>query len=197
MLSGPDASYFAISNTGQLVFQDFPDYEFRSSFSLTITVSDGSLSDSINLNIEILDISYVIDLLVYYAPDMLSFHGSESAVRTKVLYLITSANSALNRSKAEIQFNLLKLLPYDVDVANQSNDDIFSSLVEREKIKRDQVLYGADYFILLSDGIMQKSIKREVQLEAPLTLILILMKMIGTQPMDIYLLGLLIQIGTK
>ena len=150
LLSGPDASYFAISNTGQLVFQDFPDYEFRSSFSLTITVSDGSLSDSINLNIEILDISYVIDLLVYYAPDMLSFHGSESAVRTKVLYLITSANSALNRSKAEIQFNLLKLLPYDVDVANQSNDDIFSSLVEREKIKRDQVLYGADYFILLS-----------------------------------------------
>ncbi len=150
LLSGLDASYFSISNTGQLVFQDLPDYESKSSFNITITVSDGSLSNSVNLTVSIIDISYGIDLLVYYAPDMLSFYGSESAVRTKVLYLITSANSALNRSKAEIQFNLLKLLPYDLDVNNQSSNVIFSNLVEREKIKRDQVLYGADYFILLS-----------------------------------------------
>ena len=81
---------------------------------------------------------------------MLSEYTTENAIRTRVLYLITSANNALTRSKSEIQFNLLKLLPYDIDVNNQSGDTIFSSLLGREKIKKDQVMYGADYFILLS-----------------------------------------------
>ena len=57
---------------------------------------------------------------------------------------------SLTRSKSEVQFNLLKLLPYDIDVSNQSGTTIFSSLPGRAKIKKEQVLYGADYFILLS-----------------------------------------------
>ena len=81
---------------------------------------------------------------------MLSEYTSENGVETRVLYLIESANNALKRSESEVQFNLLKLLPYDVDVSNQSGNTIFSSLLGREKIKKDQIMYGADYFILVS-----------------------------------------------
>ena len=100
---------------------------------MTVSVSDGSLSDSRDLIINITNVVYEIDLLVYYAPDMLAEYATENAIRTRVLYLITSANNALTRSKSEIQFNLLKLLPYDIDVNNQSGDTIFSSLLGREK----------------------------------------------------------------
>ena len=149
-LSGIDSAYFSISGLGELSFINPPDYETKSSFRLTVSVSDGSLSDSTDLIINITNIAYEVDLLVYYAPDMLAEYATENAIRTRVLYLIASANNALTRSKSEIQFNLLKLLPYDVDVSNQSGDTIFSSLIGREKIKKDQVMYGADYFILLS-----------------------------------------------
>ncbi len=149
-LSGPDAIYFNISNSGELSFINPPDYEAKSLFSIKISVSDGSLNDSLDLAIYITDIDYEIDLLVYYAPDMLSKYTTEEGVETKVLYLIESANNALLRSKTEIQFKLLKLLPYDVDVSNQAGSTIFSSLLAREKIKKDQIMYGADYFILIS-----------------------------------------------
>ena len=149
-LSGIDSAYFSISGLGELSFINPPDYETKSTFRVTVSVSDGSLSDSRDLIINITNVIYEIDLLVYYAPDMLAEYTTENAIRTRVLYLITSANNALTRSKSEIQFNLLKLLPYDVDVSSQSGDEIFSSLLGREKIKKDQVMYGADYFILLS-----------------------------------------------
>ena len=149
-LSGVDASYFSITSSGALSFINAPDYETKSSFLVTVSVSDGVLSDNVNLAITVSNVEYEIDLLVYYAPDMLTYYSSESNIETRVLYLITSANNALTRSKSEVQFNLLKLLPYDIDVSNQSGTTIFSSLPGRAKIKKEQVLYGADYFILLS-----------------------------------------------
>lgn len=149
-LSGPDSAYFSISSSGELSFINLTDYETKSMFLVTVSVSDGSLSDNKDLVINISNITYEVDLLVYYAPDMLSKYTSENGVETRVLYLIESTNNALIRSKSEVQFNLLKLLPYDVDVSNQSGNTIFSSLLDREKIKKDQVIYGADYFILIS-----------------------------------------------
>ena len=149
-LSGTDSAYFSISSSGELSFINPPDYETKSSFEVTVSVSDGALSDSKDLVINISNVLYEVDLLVYYAPDMLSEYSSENGVETRVLYLIESANNALKRSESEVQFNLLKLLPYDVDVSNQSGNTIFSSLLGREKIKKDQIMYGADYFILVS-----------------------------------------------
>ena len=149
-LSGTDSAYFSISSSGKLSFINPPDYETKSSFEVTVSVSDGALSDSKDLVINISNVLYEVDLLVYYAPDMLSEYTSENGVETRVLYLIESANNALKRSQSEVQFNLLKLLPYDVDVSNQSGNTIFSSLLGREKIKKDQIMYGADYFILVS-----------------------------------------------
>ncbi len=149
-LSGTDSAYFSISSSGELSFINPPDYETKSSFEVTVSVSDGALSDSKDLVINISNVLYEVDLLVYYAPDMLSEYSSENGVETRVLYLIESANNALKRSESEVQFSLLKLLPYDVDVSNQSGNTIFSSLLGREKIKKDQIMYGADYFILVS-----------------------------------------------
>ena len=149
-LSGTDSAYFSISSSGKLSFINPPDYETKSSFEVTVSVSDGALSDSKDLVINISNVLYEVDLLVYYAPDMLSEYTSENGVETRVLYLIESANNALKRSQSEVQFNLLKLLSYDVDVSNQSGNTIFSSLIGREKIKKDQIMYGADYFILIS-----------------------------------------------
>ena len=149
-LSGTDSAYFSISSSGELTFINPPDYETKSSFEVTVSVSDGTLSDNKNLVINISNVAYEVDLLVYYAPDMLSKWTTENGVNTRILYLIESANNALKRSQSEVQFNLLKLLPYDVDVSNQSGNTIFSSLLGREKIKKDQIIYGADYFILIS-----------------------------------------------
>ena len=57
-LSGTDADSFKLdSQTGQLVTNDFLDYEIKSSYSLTITVSDGNDgSDSIAVTILITDV---------------------------------------------------------------------------------------------------------------------------------------------
>ena len=110
-LSGTDSAYFSISSSGELSFINPPDYETKSSFEVTVSVSDGALSDSKDLVINISNVLYEVDLLVYYAPDMLSEYTSENGVETRVLYLIESANNALKRSQSEVQFNFLKLLP--------------------------------------------------------------------------------------
>ncbi len=56
-LSGADASSFSIvSTSGQLRTKDALDYETKSSYTVTITVSDGSLTDSITVTINITDV---------------------------------------------------------------------------------------------------------------------------------------------
>jgi hypothetical protein len=57
-LSGTDAAAFAIENTtGQLKTKALLDYETESSYSVTMTVSDGDLTDVINVNINIRDVN--------------------------------------------------------------------------------------------------------------------------------------------
>ena len=57
MLSGADSTSFAIVNTtGQLKTQATLDYETKSVYTVTITVSDGSLTDTITVTINIIDI---------------------------------------------------------------------------------------------------------------------------------------------
>ena len=97
-----------------------------------------------------------LDLLVYYAPDMLSEYTSENAIRTRVLYLITSANNALTRSKSEIQFNLLKLLPYDVDVTINLEIQFFLLFLEEKKLKKIKSCMELIILFLFQDGIQQK-----------------------------------------
>ena len=57
-LSGTDASSFAIDrNTGQLRTKAALDYETKTSYSVTVSVSDGSLTDTITVTINITDIN--------------------------------------------------------------------------------------------------------------------------------------------
>ena len=59
-LSGTDASAISINSTsGMLVFNNAPDYEIKTSYSVIVTVSDGSESASQTLNITILDVDDV------------------------------------------------------------------------------------------------------------------------------------------
>ena len=56
-LGGTDASSFSIdSTTGQLRTTASPDYETQSTYTVTLTVSDGSLTDSITVTINITDV---------------------------------------------------------------------------------------------------------------------------------------------
>ncbi len=56
-LGGTDVSTFSIdSTTGQLRTDAFLDYETKSSYAITITVSDGSLTDTINVTINVTDV---------------------------------------------------------------------------------------------------------------------------------------------
>ncbi len=60
-LSGTDASAFNIgSDTGQLKTKAALDYENKNAYTVTITVSDGSLSDTIAVTINITDIHEVV-----------------------------------------------------------------------------------------------------------------------------------------
>ena len=57
-LSGTDAASFSIVNsTGQLRTNVLLDYETKSSYSVTVTASDGTLSDSISVTISVIRIS--------------------------------------------------------------------------------------------------------------------------------------------
>ncbi len=57
-LSGTDASSFAINrNTGQLRTKAALDYEAKRSYSVTVTVSDGRLTDTITVTINITDVA--------------------------------------------------------------------------------------------------------------------------------------------
>ena len=61
-LGGTDAASFAIDGTtGQLKTSTALDYETKSSYSVAITVSDGSLTDTITVTINVTDIEEAID----------------------------------------------------------------------------------------------------------------------------------------
>ena len=57
-LSGTDAASFSIeSTTGQLKTKSALDYETKSTYIVTITVSDGTLTDTINVTVNITDVA--------------------------------------------------------------------------------------------------------------------------------------------
>ena len=55
-LSGTDASEFSIDSDGTISFVSAPDYETRASYAITVEVSDGSVTTSQDVTIEILDL---------------------------------------------------------------------------------------------------------------------------------------------
>ena len=56
-LSGTDAGSLAISNTGVITFNNAPDYEAKTSYSITAAVTDGATSVSQNITISIVNLN--------------------------------------------------------------------------------------------------------------------------------------------
>ena len=70
-LSGTDTNAFTIiENTGQLQTNALLDYETKSTYSVTITVSDGSLTDSIAVTITITDVDEAVTPLPPVTPTL-------------------------------------------------------------------------------------------------------------------------------
>ena len=155
-LSGTDADKVTISSGGVLNFKDAPNFDVKSSYNFSVIASNLNGQTSLNLVVNILNDNNQIDLLIYYAPDMLTKYTADHNIETKMEYLVSSLNNSLVRSEADISFNLKKLLPYDIDISNQTAEQILNVSTERAKIKQDQILYGADYHVIVSRWNIEK-----------------------------------------
>ena len=156
-LSGTDADKVTMSWLGgALNFKEAPNFDVQSSYNFSITASNLNGQTSLNLVVNILNDNNQIDLLIYYAPDMLTKYTAENNIETKMEYLVSSLNNSLVRSEADISFNLKKLLPYDIDISNQTAEQILNVSTERAKIKQDQIFYGADYHVIISRWNIEK-----------------------------------------
>ena len=156
-LSGTDADKVTMSASGgALNFKEAPNFDVKSSYNFSITASNLNGQTSLNLVVNILNDNNQIDLLIYYAPDMLTKYTADHNIETKMEYLVSSLNNSLVRSEADISFNLKKLLPYDIDISNQTAEQILNVSTERAKIKQDQILYGADYHVIVSRWNIEK-----------------------------------------
>jgi hypothetical protein len=56
-LSGTDASSFSINSSGVIAFNSAPDYETKTSYSITVQVSDGSISPSQALTVNVTNVN--------------------------------------------------------------------------------------------------------------------------------------------
>ena len=103
-LSGTDAAAFAINTTtGQLRTKAALDYETKTSYSVTVTVSDGSLTDTINVTINITDIA---DTRVVSAVTPVS--QRTPAVRDAIVRA-AGVNTAANVTEAHLAARLRRL----------------------------------------------------------------------------------------
>ena len=97
-LGGTDASSFSIvSSSGQLQTQAALDYETKRSYTVTITVSDGSLTDTITVTINITDVA---ETPVVPTLNLLSDRTPE--VRDAIVAAVPGVNSANDVTEAHL-----------------------------------------------------------------------------------------------
>ena len=100
-LSGTEALAFSIdSSTGQLKTKSALDYETKRSYTVTITVSDDSLTDTITVTINIID---VVETPVVPTLNLLSDRTPE--VRNAIVREIPGVNSANDVTEAHLKDN--------------------------------------------------------------------------------------------
>ena len=97
-LSGTDAAAFAIdSMTGQLKTKAALDYETKTAYTVTVTVSDGSLTDTINVTLNVIDVN---DTRIVSGLTPVS--ERTPAVRDAIVAAVPSVNSAANVTQAHL-----------------------------------------------------------------------------------------------
>ena len=98
-ISGTDAASFSIVRTsGQLRTRAALDYETKRSYTVTITVSDGSLTDTITVTINIIN---VVETPVVPTLNLLS--GRTPQVRDAIVAAVPGVNSANDVTEAHLK----------------------------------------------------------------------------------------------
>ena len=128
-LSGTDAGAFRIvSTTGQLQTRAALDYETKASYSVTVSVSDGSLTDTISVTINITDIA---DTPVVSGVTPVSERTPQ--VRDAIVAAVPGVNSAANVTEAHLaRITSLNLRKKGISALKVGDFDGLSSLREIE-----------------------------------------------------------------
>ena len=124
-LSGPDAASFDFEpTTGQLKTKALLDYETKSTYTVTITVSDGTLTDTITVTINVSDVA---DTPVVSTLNLLSDRTPE--VRAAIVEAVPDVNSAADVTEAHLAAITYLDLSYKEITALKAGDfDGLSSL---------------------------------------------------------------------
>ncbi|MDA9079324.1 cadherin domain-containing protein, partial [Gammaproteobacteria bacterium] len=89
-LSGTDASSFSINSSGVITFNSAPDYETKTSYSITVQVSDGSISPSQALTVNITNVNE--------APSISSLASSISVIENYSVVVTVSVTDPESQS---------------------------------------------------------------------------------------------------
>ena len=97
-ISGTDAASFSIvSASGQLQNRAALDYEIKTSYAVTITVSDGSLTDSIAVTINVTDVDETI-----IGPRYVPVVDRTPEVRDAIVAAVPNVSNAVEVTKAHV-----------------------------------------------------------------------------------------------
>ena len=114
LLSGDDASAFSIDSEGQLKTSAPLNHEVKSSYTVTITVSDGSLTDTINVTISVTDVN---DAPVFNKELPTTVSIAENAAAANIGDVFTATDEDGDTLTYSIQ-TLTDVTPFRIDTAN-------------------------------------------------------------------------------
>ena len=152
-LGGTDAASFTVSDTtGQLKTKATLDYETKSSYSVTITVSDGKLTDTITVTINVTDLNEVV---TSNAP---VFTDGETATRSVAENTPAGTNigTAIAATDADVNTTLNYLLS-GTDAASFSIDNSTKQLQTSAALDYETKA-SYEVTITVSDGRLKDTI---------------------------------------
>ncbi len=152
-LGGTDAASFTVSDTtGQLKTKATLDYETKSSYSVTITVSDGKLTDTITVTINVTDLNEVV---TSNAP---VFTDGETATRSVAENTPAGTNigTAIAATDADVNTTLNYLLS-GTDAASFSIDNSTEQLQTSAALDYETKA-SYEVTITVSDGRLKDTI---------------------------------------
>ncbi len=145
-LGGTDAATFDIDSTsGQLKTKDTLDYETKNTYSVTITVSDGSLTDTINVTINVTDI---VETIPNRAP---VFTEGETTTRAVAENTIADTNIGVAVAATDPDGNTLTYTLGGTDAATFDIDSTSGQLKTKDTLNyENKSSYSVT--ITVSDG---------------------------------------------
>ncbi len=145
-LGGTDAATFDIDSTsGQLKTKDTLDYETKNTYSVTITVSDGSLTDTINVTINVTDI---VETIPNRAP---VFTEGETTTRAVAENTIADTNIGVAVAATDPDNNTLTYTLGGTDAATFDIDSTNGQLKTKDTLNyENKSAYSVT--ITVSDG---------------------------------------------